>query len=129
LTNNDKNIGLFANEDLMHSLMNTIVFQIAHSCFATERYTIKTNGKGGYADIVVIKNGIGFMIEMKCENIVTSSIDALKQNKDYAKLIEDTNTQIYLGCNVKKNKEVSFAGSIESKTKKNLSFEYRSVIK
>jgi hypothetical protein len=39
----------------MHSLLNNIVLQIVNSNFASERYTTKTDGKKGRADIVIEK--------------------------------------------------------------------------
>jgi hypothetical protein len=111
LCNQDNNAtnGLFANEDLMHSLMNYVVLQVVNSKFASERYTIKPDGKRGRADIVIEKNGVGVIIEMKYNE---TAKEGLSQSKHYERLIEKSNIKIFLGCNISSEKEVSFAGKI-----------------
>ena len=106
---NENQIGLFANEDLMHSLLNNIVLQIVNGSFASERYTVKTDGTKGRADIVVAKNGTGLLIEMKYKG---KADEALKQAKEYAELVKDTNTQIFIGCNITDQQEVFLSGDI-----------------
>ena len=106
---NENQIGLFANEDLMHSLLNNIVLQIVNGSFASERYTVKTDGTKGRADIVVAKNGTGLLIEMKYKG---KAEEALKQAKEYAELVKDTNTQIFIGCNITDQQEVFLSGDI-----------------
>ena len=106
---NENQIGLFANEDLMHSLLNNIVLQIVNGSFASERYTVKTDGTKGRADIVVAKNGTGLMIEMKYKG---KADEALEQAKEYAELVKDTNTQIFIGCNITDQQEVFLSGDI-----------------
>jgi hypothetical protein len=90
-------IGLFANEDLMHSLLNNIVLQIVNGNFVSKRYTTKTYKKKGRADIVLAKDGTGLLIEMKYKG---EANEALKQAKEYVELVKDTNTQIFIGCNI-----------------------------
>jgi hypothetical protein len=106
---NENSIGLFANEDLMHSLLNNIVLQIVNGSFASERYTVKTDGTKGRADIVVAKNGTGLLIEMKYKG---KADEALEQAKEYAELVKDTNTQIFIGCNITNQQEVFLSGDI-----------------
>jgi hypothetical protein len=106
---NENQIGLFANEDLMHSLLNNIVLQIVNGSFASERYTVKTDGTKGRADIVVAKNGTGLLIEMKYKG---KADEALEQAKEYAELVKDTNTQIFIGCNITNQQEVFLSGDI-----------------
>lgn len=108
---NENQIGLFANEDLMHSLLNNIVLQIVNGTFASERYTVKTDGKKGRADIVVAKNGTGLLIEMKYKG---KADEALEQAKEYVKLVKDTNTKIFIGCNITDQQEVFISGEILS---------------
>ena len=106
---NENSIGLFANEDLMHSLLNNIVLQIVNGSFSSERYTVKTDGTKGRADIVVAKNGTGLLIEMKYKG---KADEALEQAKEYAELVKDTNTQIFIGCNITDQQEVFLSGDI-----------------
>lgn len=106
---NENSIGLFANEDLMHSLLNNIVLQIVNGSFASERYTVKTDGTKGRADIVVAKNGTGLLIEMKYKG---KADEALEQAKEYSELVKDTNTQIFIGCNITDQQEVFLSGDI-----------------
>lgn len=106
---NENSIGLFANEDLMHSLLNNIVLQIVNGSFSSERYTVKTDGTKGRADIVVAKNGTGLLIEMKYKG---KADEALEQAKEYAELVKDTKTQIFIGCNINDQQEVFLSGDI-----------------
>ena len=106
---NENSNGLFANEDLMHSLLNNIVLQIVNGSFSSERYTVKTDGTKGRADIVVAKNGTGLLIEMKYKG---KADEALEQAKEYAELVKDTNTQIFIGCNINDQQEVFLSGDI-----------------
>ena len=95
--------GAFKNEDLMHSLLNNIAIQIVNAKFASERYTTKPDGTKGRADIVLEKNNCGVVIEMKYKGTAN---EALEQAKGYAKLVEDTNIQIFIGCNITDQQEV-----------------------
>ena len=101
--------GAFKNEDLMHSLLNNIAIQIVNAKFASERYTTKPDGTKGRADIVLEKNNCGVVIEMKYKGTAN---EALEQAKGYAKLVEDTNIQIFIGCNITDQQEVFVSGDI-----------------
>jgi hypothetical protein len=101
--------GAFKNEDLMHSLLNNIAIQIVNAKFASERYTTKPDGTKGRADIVLEKNNCGVVIEMKYKGTAN---EALEQAKGYAKLVEDTNIQIFIGCNITDQQEVFLSGDI-----------------
>lgn len=105
----NNNSGLFANEDLMHSLLNNIALQIINSKFASERYTTKPDGKKGRADIVIEKNTTGVVIEMKYNG---DSQDALMQSKQYEQLINNCTTKVFIGCNISTEQEVLLSGEI-----------------
>jgi hypothetical protein len=115
-----KNSGLFANEDLMHSLLNNIVLQVVNGKFASERYTTKPDGTKGRADIVIEKSNTGVIIEMKYAG---DSKEALAQSKSYVKLIDQCTTKIFIGCNISCEQEVLLSGEIvgDSET---IEFEY-----
>ncbi|AVP88050.1 hypothetical protein phytr_11250 [Candidatus Phycorickettsia trachydisci] len=115
-----KNSGLFANEDLMHSLLNNIVLQVVNSKFASERYTTKPDGTKGRADIVIEKNNIGVLIEMKYNGIAE---EALRQSKDYERLIDESATKIFIGCNISSEQKVILSGEIVGNSE-TISFEY-----
>ena len=106
------NKGLFANEDLMHSLLNNIAIQIVNAKFASERHTTKMNGEKGRADIVIEKNNKGIVIEMKY-NAKDVKI-ALEQAKEYIELVKDADTKIFMGCNITDQQEVFISGEILS---------------
>ena len=65
----------------------------------------------GRVDIVLEKNDIGLIIEMKYNG---SAEEALKQAHTYKKLIEGCKTKVYVGCNVSSDPEVSLLHKIES---------------
>ena len=113
--------GVFGNEDLMHSLLNNIAIQIVNAKFASERYTTKTDGSKGRADIVIAKNNKGIVIEMKY-NAKDAKI-ALKQAKDYAELVKDTDIKIFMGCNITDQQEVFISGEIVS-SNESIYFDY-----
>ena len=115
-----KNSGLFANEDLMHSLLNNIVLQVVNSKFASERYTTKPDGTKGRADIVIEKSNTGVIIEMKYAG---NSKEALEQSKSYEKLIDQCTTKIFIGCNISCEQEVLLSGEIVGNNE-TIQFEY-----
>ena len=106
---NERN-GMFADEDLMHMFINFIALQVHNSLFATERATTKLIGKGGRADCVVIKNFVGIVFEIKYDD--DESEKALVQCKDYANLVADCTTNVFLSCNISKEKRVTISGEI-----------------
>ncbi len=129
--------GVFGNEDLMHSLLNNIVLQVVNSKFASERYSTKPNGKKGRADIVLIKNNKGIIIEIKYYNISLNkskiieevakfkSYEALKQAKSYNELIKNTKTQIFIGFNITSEQDVYLSGEIiEEDGNEPIKFDY-----
>lgn len=115
--------GVFGNEDLMHSLLNNIAIQIVNPTFASERCTTKPDGTRGRADIVIIKNKCGVVIEMKYNG---SANNALEQAKGYAKLVEDINikTKIFIGCNITDQQEVFLSGDIIDGVNDPIHFDY-----
>jgi hypothetical protein len=113
--------GVFGNEDLMHSLLNNIAIQIVNAKFASERYTTKTDGSKGRADIVIAKNNKGIVIEMKY-NAKDAKI-ALEQAKDYAELVKDNDIKIFMGCNITDQQEVFISGEIVS-SNESIHFDY-----
>ena len=103
---------MFANEDLMHSLLNNIAIQIVNAKFASERHTTKMNGEKGRADIVIEKNNKGIVIEMKYNAKDVKM--ALEQAKEYIELVKDADTKIFMGCNITDQQEVFISGEILS---------------
>ena len=113
--------GLFANENLMHSLLNFIVLQIVNSKFASERYTTKPDGRKGIVDLVIEKNGTGLIIEMKYDG---SAVDALKQSKQYERLLGNCSKKIFIGCNITSTQKVLISGTIVNNDGTVVNFEY-----
>jgi hypothetical protein len=111
---NDKEVdeGFYANEDLMHSLLNYVAMQINGAKFATERYTKKTSGKSGRADIVIQKNNVGIVIEMKRN--AKDVKEALEQAEQYIELVKNVDTKIFMGCCITVEKDVFISGEIRS---------------
>ena len=58
---------------------------------------------------IVLKYGTGLLIEMKYKG---KADEALEQAKEYAELVKDTNTQIFIGCNITNQQEVFLSGDI-----------------
>ena len=56
---------MYGNENIMHSLLTNVGIKIDDAYFASECSTTKLDGTKGRADIVIIKNDIGIVIEMK----------------------------------------------------------------
>jgi len=127
--------GLFENEDLMHSLLNNIIFQVVNPIFASERLTTKFDKRKGRADIVLSKNDKSIVIEMKYNNNAKKSEDiknlaknqvneALEQAKSYSKLVENTPIQIFIGCNITDKQEIFLSGDIIMEENKSINFDY-----
>lgn len=127
--------GLFANEDLMHSLLNNIALQVVNAKFASERHTTKIDGKVGRADIVLEKNNKGILIEMKYHKgakkdseKIDHAKEALEQAESYSDLLKNPNidTKIFVGCSITDQQEVFLAGKIEfgSDSQSNVYFNY-----
>ena len=126
--------GVFANEDLMHSLLNNIAIQVVNAKFASERYTTKSNGEKGRADIALSKNDKGIVIEMKYNNTkevgdkklsIGQANKALEQAKSYSELIKDSDTKISIGCNITDKQELFLSGCIiDKKTNETINFSY-----
>jgi hypothetical protein len=114
--------GVFGNEDLMHSLLNNIAIQVVNSKLASERYTIKSDGDKGRADIVLSKNHKGIIIEMKYN--AKDAKTALTQAKGYGELIKDDNTKIFIGCNITDTQEVYLSGEINGLDNEVITFDY-----
>lgn len=118
-------VGLFANEDLMHSLLNYIGLQVVNSKFASERYTTKPDGSSGRADIVISKNSMGLVIEMKYNDDVKK---AFEQAKEYENLVKNDACKIFLGCNISQDQQVQLFGEIYDQSELIDSIEYNSNI-
>ena len=114
--------GVFANEDMMHSLLNNIAIQVVNARFASERRTTKTDGSKGRADMVVEKNGKGIVIEMKYN--AKDSKAALSQAKTYNELLSKSDTKIFVGCNITDKQEVFLSGEITDGVSDPVFFEY-----
>lgn len=104
------NKGLFANEDLMLSLLNNIDIQIVNTKFASERHATSMNSEKGRADIVIEKNNKGIIIEMKYNAKYIKII--LEQAKEYIKLVKDVVIKIFIGCSITDQQEVFISGEI-----------------
>jgi hypothetical protein len=125
--------GAFANEDLMHSLLNNVAIQVVNAQFASERYTTKPDGTKGRADIVLSKNKKSVVIEMKYNKSLVSddnmkfkqqADDALKQAKSYSELVKDEPMKIFIGCNITDKQEVFLSGEIQVDGSESVTFEY-----
>lgn len=119
--NNDV-VGLFANEDLIHSLLNNIAIQVVNARFASERRTTKTDGSKGRADMVIEKNGKGIVIEMKY-NAKDAQV-ALEQAKTYKELVSKSEVQVFVGCNITDKQEVFLSGEIIDGVNDPIFFKY-----
>ncbi len=100
--------GVFINEDIIHSILNSIALQTNSKTMASELYTKKKDtGKGGYVDLAVTTKHTGMIIEVKCDasKQEQSIKDALKQAENYQPALETTN-KIFLAVNVVKEEEV-----------------------
>ena len=109
---NDKtdNEGIFANEDVVHSILNYIGLQTIRTKFATEVYTDKLGAKErGRADILICNKKTGLIIEVKYGK---DSSDAKDQATSYEKLINHLPEQVYIGISVSDKKKVSLSGEI-----------------
>jgi hypothetical protein len=122
---NQTKVGLFANEDLMHSLLNYIGLQVVNSKFASERYTKKPDGSVGRADIVISKNNVGLVIEMKYNDNVKK---AFEQAKKYEHLVKNDDCKIFLGCNISQDQQVQIFGEIYDQSELINIIEYNSNI-
>jgi hypothetical protein len=114
--------GVFANEDMMHSLLNNIAIQVVNARFASERRTTKTDGSKGRADMVVEKNGKGIVIEMKYN--AKDSKTALEQAKTYEELVSKSDIKVFVGCNITDKQEVFLSGEITDGFSEPVVFEY-----
>ena len=96
--------GLFANEDLVHTVLNYICLQTVNTRFATEIYTEKlTSISKGRADILLHNRKRGMIMEVKYQG---DSQEALDQAKTYGNLLSDMKDQIYVGITVDVNRKV-----------------------
>ena len=102
--------GLWANEDLIHSILNIIAMQVVDSKFGTEAITDITRSKNGRADIFIIKKNSGIIFEIKYKK---NSKDALDQAKQYDSLIKNCEKKVFIGCNIDKDKKVSIESEID----------------
>ena len=105
-----KQNGLFGNEDLMHSLMNSIAYEIYDSYFASEKPINKTNRRPGRPDIVIFNQDTGIIIEMKYKGEIDK---ALEQAKSYRNSIQHCRNKIFLACKISQDKKVIFKTEME----------------
>ena len=125
--------GIFANEDVIHSILNFAAMKVSNAFFATEMYVEKIFKKSSAhddlsdfnlqisekekaegkvrLDIGLKSQDIGLLVEIKHGN--RSNVDAvLKQAEKYANAINDKTIQMFVGLHVSANKEVTIAGKI-----------------
>eukprot|EP00924_Labyrinthula_sp_SR-Ha-C_P014242 snap_masked-scaffold_59-processed-gene-0.86-mRNA-1 protein AED:1.00 eAED:1.00 QI:0/0/0/0/1/1/2/0/686 len=117
LVDDHNNEGVFANEDVVHSLLNYIALQTQHSTFGSEIYTSKLDsGKKGRADIKLAKGDVGIIIEVKCVSVPTTDDghmkDAIKQAISYGNLL-NTRNKIFVAINVERKEVKPEKRSIE----------------
>lgn len=117
LVNNESEEGVFANEDIIHSMLNYIALQTQHTTMGSELYTEKINTQEkGRADLKIIKGDVGMILEVKCVPTNKGSNkhmeEALNQSKKYSSLLE-TNNQLFMAINVAKKASKPEERSIE----------------
>jgi len=105
---------VYANEDVIHSLLNSICLQVFNANFATEIYTKKFKSKKqGRADIMLNSEDTGMIIEVKYHWDKKSEIkDALEQAKCYKSLIKDFNKKVYIALEVNNEHQVAIIGEV-----------------
>eukprot|EP00569_Conticribra_weissflogii_P019321 CAMPEP_0171447556 /NCGR_PEP_ID=MMETSP0881-20121228/39166_1 /TAXON_ID=67004 /ORGANISM="Thalassiosira weissflogii, Strain CCMP1336" /LENGTH=936 /DNA_ID=CAMNT_0011971969 /DNA_START=135 /DNA_END=2944 /DNA_ORIENTATION=- len=114
----DKNAeGVFANEDIVHSLLNYIALQTQHTTLGSELYTTKLHSKQkGRADIKITHKDVGVIMEIKCVPVSDRSDshmkEALEQAMSYGNLL-DTNKNLFIAINVERGTRTSEERSIE----------------
>jgi len=114
----DKNAeGVFANEDIVHSLLNYIALQTQHTTLGSELYTTKLHSKQkGRADIKITNKDVGVIMEIKCLPVSHRSDnhmkEALEQAMSYGNLL-DTNKNLFIAINVERGTRTSEERTIE----------------
>ena len=105
--------GIFANEDVIHSILNYIGMQVTDIFFGTEIYINKFPcGNKGRIDIILRNKETGIIIEVKYNG---NAHEALAQAKTYKNLISDQYDKIFIGLDISKSEDVitsSLAGEI-----------------
>jgi hypothetical protein len=99
--------GVFINEDIVHSILNSMALQTSSKKVGSELYTsiLNTNEKGRL-DLIVTTKNTGMIIEVKCDKSKQgkSIKDALTQAESYRNAV-DTDNKIFLAVNVVKDKK------------------------
>ena len=114
----DKNEeGVFANEDIVYSLLNYIALQTQHTTFGSELYTTKLHSKQkGRADIKITHKDVGVIMEIKCVPVSDHGNnhmkEALEQAMSYRNLL-DTHKNLFIAINVDRGTRTSEARAIE----------------
>ncbi len=108
-----RDTGIYFNEDAVHSLLNTIAFQVRDARVSTEETTKKIvveplKSDNGRMDVMIRSGKFGMIIEVKHSSNVTK---ALEQAKNY-KAIKDFANKIYLGVNISEKFKVEAMGEI-----------------
>jgi hypothetical protein len=109
--------GVFANEDIVHSLLNYIALQTQHTTFGSELYTTKLHSKQkGRADIKITSEDVGVIMEIKCVPVSDRGNnhmkEALEQAMSYSNLL-DTHKNLFIAINVERGTRTSEERTIE----------------
>ena len=109
--------GVFANEDIVHSLLNYIALQTQHTTFGSELYTTKLHSKKkGRADVKITCKNVGAIMEIKCVPVSDHGHnhmkEALEQAMSYRNLL-DTHENLFIAINVGRGARTSEERTIE----------------
>ena len=106
----DSSDGIFANEDVIHSILNYIGIQVVNSSFGSEVYTNKIHSQGkGRVDFTIKNRNTGLIIEVKYGG---NADEALAQAKTYENLIHDQEDKIFIGFNISESKNLTLSYEI-----------------
>ena len=118
LVNGESAGGVFANEDIVHSILNYIALQTQHTTMGSELYTNKLSTEDkGRADLKITKGNVGMIMEVKCVSLPKDGTnkhmqEALQQARDYGNLLK-ANNQLFMAINVDKKASKPEERSIE----------------
>lgn len=109
--------GVFANEDVVYSLLNYIALQTQHTTFGSELHTTKLHSKQqGRADIKITNKDVGVIMEIKCVPLAHRNKnymkEALEQAMSYRNLL-DTQRNLFIAINVERSSHSPAERTIE----------------
>eukprot|EP01041_Mallomonas_annulata_P009068 gene9068-18788_t len=114
--------GIYANEDVIHTILNFLSLKLFKCFFSTEMWTIKSDSVSeGRADLFISNKRTGIIVEIKyskkeySEN-PNSLLNALEQAKSYSNLVVNHEEKIFIALCVSGSGSGSGSGSELSKT-------------